>query len=79
LIPTDFLSKWHPLVSLQRAGAATVRRFFYARNYRRMDRTEPLLAKLKTAKPLTTDETVVIPSAAVLRTLAAQLCALLHS
>ena len=76
-LAADFLSKWPDLVSLQRAGAATIRRFFYARNYRRMDRIEPLLAKLKTAKPLTTDEAVIIPSALVLRTLAAQLRALL--
>ena len=42
-----------------------------------MDRIELLLAKLKTTKPLTTDEAVIIPSALVLRTLAAQLRALL--
>jgi transposase len=77
LLAADFLSKWPDLASLQRAGAATIRRFFYARNCRRMDRIEPLLAKLKTAKPLTTDEAVIIPSALVLRTLAAQLRVLL--
>ena len=77
LLAADFLSKWPDLASLQRAGAATIRRFFYARNYRRMDRIELLLAKLKTTKPLTTDEAVIIPSALVLRTLAAQLRALL--
>ena len=42
-----------------------------------MDRIELLLVKLKTTKPLTTDEAVIIPSALVLRTLAAQLRALL--
>ncbi len=77
LLAADFLSKWPDLASLQRAGAATIRRFFYARNSRRMDRIELLLAKLKTTKPLTTDEAVIIPSASVLRTLAAQLRALL--
>ena len=66
LLAADFLSKWPDLLSLQRAGAATIRRFFHARNYRRMDRIEPLRAKLKTAKPLTTDEAVIIPSALVL-------------
>ena len=73
----DFLSKWPDLASLQRTAAATIRRFFYARNYRRMDRIELLLAKLRTTKPLTTDEAVIVPSALVLRTLAAQLRALL--
>jgi Transposase len=77
LLAADFLSKWPDLASLQRAGAATIRRFFYARNSRRMDRIELLLVKLKTTKPLTTDEAVIIPSALVLRTLAAQLRALL--
>ena len=42
-----------------------------------MDRIELLLAKLKTTKPLTTEEAVIIPSALVLRTLAAQLRTLL--
>ena len=32
-----------------------------------MDRIELLLVKLKTTKPLTTDEAVIIPSALVLR------------
>jgi Transposase IS116/IS110/IS902 family len=77
LLAADFLSKWPDLASLQRAGAATIRRFFYARNSRRMDRIELLLVKLKTTKPLTTDEAVIIPSALILRTLAAQLRALL--
>jgi hypothetical protein len=58
------------LASLQRTAVATIRRFFYARNYRRMDRIELLLAKLRTTKPLTTDEAVIVPSALVLRTLA---------
>jgi hypothetical protein len=71
LLAADFLSKWPDLASLQRAGAAPIRRFFYARNSRRMDRIELLLLKLKTTKPLTTDEAVIIPSALVLRTLAA--------
>ena len=75
LLAADFLSKWPDRASLQRTGAATIRRFFHARNYRRMDRI--LLAKLNTTKPLTTDEAVIIPSALVLRTLAAQLRALL--
>jgi transposase len=77
LLAADVLSKWPDLASLQRAGAATIRRFFHATNHRRMDRIEPLLAKLKTARALTTDEAVIIPSALVLRTLAAQLRALL--
>ena len=42
-----------------------------------MDRIELLLAKLRTTKPLTTDEAVIVPSALVLRTLTAQLRALL--
>ena len=66
LLAADFLSRWPDLLSLQRPGAATIRRFFHARNYRRMDRIEPLRAKLKTAKPLITDEAVIIPSALVL-------------
>ena len=77
LLAADFLSKWPDLASLQRTAAATIRRFFYARNSRRMDRIELLLAKLRTTKPLTTDEAVIVPSALVLRTLAAQLRALL--
>jgi transposase len=77
LLAADFLSKWPDLASLQCTGATTIRRFFYARNYRRMDRIELLLAKLKTTKPLTTEEAVIIPSALVLRTLAAQLRTLL--
>jgi hypothetical protein len=77
LLAADFLFKWPDLASLQHTGAATIRRFFHARNYRRMDRIEPLLAKLNSTKPLTTDEAVIIPSALVLRTLAAQLRALL--
>ena len=77
LLAADLLSKWPDLASLQRTAVATIRRFFYARNYRRMDRIELLLAKLRTTKPLTTDEAVIVPSALVLRTLAAQLRALL--
>ena len=79
LLAADFLSKWPDLASLQRTATATIRRFFYARNYRRMDRIELLLAKLRTTKPLTTDEAVIVPSALVLRTLAAQLRACCHS
>ena len=77
LLAADLLSKWPDLASLQRTAVATIRRFFYARNYRRMDRIELLLAKLRTTKPLTTDEAVIVPSALVLRTLTSQLRALL--
>jgi len=73
----DFLTRWPTFESLQRAKAPTLRRFFYARHCRDIDRLNNALARLASAVNPTKDSAIIDPAAANVRMLARQLRAIL--
>jgi len=72
-LAADFFIKWPTLQALQRAKPQTVRKFFYAHNYRRPQRLEDMLTQIATALPLTSDCAIVEAAALTVRMLAGQL------
>ena len=73
VLACDFLLRWPTLEELRRAKAQTIRKFFYAHNYRRGDKLEVLLEKLSTAALVTSDRAIIEPAAVHVCLLAAQL------
>jgi transposase len=73
VLSCDFLQRWPTLEQLRRSKPATIRKFFYAHNYRRGDKLEALLERITTAVIVTTDSAIIEPAAAHVRLLAAQL------
>ena len=72
-LAADFLIKWPTLQTLQRAKPQTIRKFFYAHNYRRPDRLEDILVRIAAAQPLTNDVAIVEAATLTVRMLAGQL------
>jgi transposase len=73
LLACDFLQRWPSLEELRRSKPQTIRKFFYAHNYRRGDKLEQLLQKAATATLVTSDSAIIEPAMAQVRLLAAQL------
>jgi transposase len=73
VLACDFLQRWSTLEQLRTARAQTIRKFFYAHNYRRGDKVEVFLEKLSTVTIVTSDQAIIEPAAALVRLLVAQL------
>jgi transposase len=73
VLACDFLQRWSTLEQLRAAKPQTIRKFFYAHNYRRGDKLEALLKKVATAATVTADSAIIEPAATHVRLLAAQL------
>jgi transposase len=73
----DFLQRWPTLQGLRKARPQTIRKFFYARNYRRGDKLNAALEKLPAAQEPTTDPAIIEPAADNVRMLVGQLRPLL--
>ena len=58
----DLLARWPDLESLQKAGANTLRAFFYRHNSRSNAKMKERLAALQAAKALTTDPAIITPA-----------------
>jgi hypothetical protein len=58
----DFLVRWPDLETLQKAGAQTLRTFFYKHNSRGAKKMEERLEAVPKAKALTTDPAIIIPA-----------------
>jgi len=55
----NLILKWPDFASLQRAKSQTLRRFFYAHNFRRLDILEQRLEALQAALPLCVDAAII--------------------
>lgn len=75
----DFLARWPDLESLQKAGASTLRTFFYKHNSRRTKTIEERLETIARAKALTTDPALVLTGRTRVSALAGQLKSLHRS
>ena len=73
VLACDFLQRWPRLEELRRSKPQTIRKFFYAHNYRRGDKLEAFLERITAAAAVTTDSAIIEPAAAHVRLLAAQL------
>ena len=73
VLACDFLQRWPTLEELHRSKPQTIRKFFYAHNYRRGDKLEALVERVARAATVTTDSAIIEPAAAHVRLLAAQL------
>ena len=69
----DFLTRWPTLGKVQRARPATFERFFYERRVRSAALIQRRIQGIKTARPLTTDESIIEPNALMTRMLVVQL------
>lgn len=58
----DLILRWPNLATLQRAKAQTLRRFFYAHNFRRPDNLDKRLKTLQAALPLCHDVAIISAS-----------------
>jgi transposase len=58
----DLILRWPNLTTLQRAKAQTLRRFFYAHNFRRPDNLDKRLKTLQAALPLCHDVAIISAS-----------------
>ena len=65
----DFLRTWPTLAAVQRARAATVRRFYQQHNCRRAAVIAARLEQIATAVPLTTDPAIINPLSLVVQDL----------
>src|SRR5580658_2861667 len=70
---THFLLKWPELASLQKAGAANVRKFFAGHNCRSEKTMEERLQAIQKAQPLTQDPALIEPAVLQARALAGML------
>ena len=75
----DFLRTWPTLAAVQRARAATVRRFYQQHNCRRAAVIAARLEQIATAVPLTTNPAIINPLSLVVQTYATQLRSLLEA
>ena len=73
VLACDFLKRWPTPEELRRAKLPTLRKFFYAHNYRRGDKLEEMLKRVATTATITSDGAIIEPAAAHVRLLAAQL------
>ena len=58
----DFLRKWPDLASVQKAGPAALRKFFYGHNCRSDKIMEERLQAIEKAQPLTQDPALIVPA-----------------
>jgi hypothetical protein len=77
ILACDFLERWPRLEELQRAKPQTLRKFFYAHNFRRGDKLEELLKRVATATAVTSDSAIIEPAVTHVRALVGQLRAVL--
>jgi transposase len=76
-LAADLLVQWPTLAELQKVSPAKLRKFFYGHNCRQEKKILERLALIKQAKPLTTDEAIIRPTALRVKLLAQQLKSLL--
>ena len=76
-LAADLLVQWPTLAELQKVSPAKLRKFFYGHNCRQEKKILERLALIKEAKPLTTDEAIIRPTALRVKLLAQQLKSLL--
>jgi transposase len=69
----DFLTRWPTLDVLQRARRSTLERFFHERRVRSAALIERRIEGIKTARPLTTDESIIAPNRLLTQAVVAQL------
>jgi len=69
----DFLTRWPTLDKVQRARPSTLQRFFYERRVRSAVLIERRIHGIKTAKALTTDESIIVPNTLMTQALVVQL------
>ena len=79
VLACDFLERWPTPEELRRAKLPTLRKFFYAHNYRRGDKLEEMLKRVATTAAITSDAAIIEPAAAHVRLLAAQLRVVLNA
>jgi len=79
VLACDFLQRWPTLEELRQAKPQTIRKFFYAHNFRRGDKIEQFVQKLQKQTPVTSDRAIIEPAAMQVRLLAAQLRVILNS
>jgi transposase len=58
----DFVKRWPSLVQVKQARKTTLTKFFHDHNMRRAHLLEQRLVSIKSAKPLTEDDGVIIPN-----------------
>jgi transposase len=75
-LAAPFLLKWPELASLKKAGAATLRKFFYAQNCRGDKVMEERLQAVQKAEPLTNDPALIEPALFKVKALAGMLMVL---
>jgi hypothetical protein len=76
-LAADLLVQWPTLAELQKVSPAKLRKFFYGHNCRQEKKILERLALIKEAKPLTTEEAIIRPTALRVKLLAQQLKSLL--
>lgn len=69
----DFLTRWPTLSEVQRARPSTFERFFHERRVRSAALIQRRIQGIKTARPLTTDESIIEPNSLMTRMLVVQL------
>src|SRR3984893_7392543 len=62
-LAADLLVQWPTLAELQKVSPAKLRKFFYGHNSRQEKKILERLALIKEAKPLTTEEAIIRPTA----------------
>jgi transposase len=75
----DFLTQWPTLKAAQLARRTTLERFFRAHHVRDADVIDQRLQAIKSARPLTTDESVIVPHALLAQALVNQRRVTLHA
>jgi transposase len=69
----DFLSKWATLEKLQNSRPETIRTFYQEHNSRSNDVIEDRLQQIRSALPLTTDDSIIEPSVFMVKSITPQL------
>jgi len=72
-LAADFLRQWPDLASVQKAGPATLRKFFYGHNCRCDKIMEERLQAIAKAQPLTQDPALIVPAVLKAQALAGML------
>jgi transposase len=78
-LAAHFLLKWPDLASVQKAGPAALRKFFYGHNCRSDKAVEERLQAIGKAQPLTQDPALIVPAVLKAQALAGMLKALHQS
>src|ERR1700676_5518930 len=76
-LAADLLVQWPTLAELQKVSPGELRKFFYGHNSRQEKKILERLALINQAKPLTTDDAIIRPTALRVKLLAQQLKSLL--